>query len=58
MKLMQKLKAKTLRTFVADCPVCHKHFYGNKDHQHQVTIAGKNYRIVCETCYKKHLQTD
>ena len=37
-------------TFVADCPRCHKHFYGFHQHGVQLKINGVHYRIVCHRC--------
>lgn len=54
MKLLRKIKAKLLRTFVTGCPKCHRHFYGNEGHKHQVKIKQIHYRYVCGKCAKEH----
>lgn len=54
MKFFRKIKAALLRTFVADCPVCHNHFYGHKEHKHHVKVNNKHYRIICHKCAKEH----
>lgn len=48
--MLRKLKAWALNTFVADCPRCHKHFYGHQQHSHQVKDGHKHYRYVCGKC--------
>lgn len=53
---MRKLLAKLLGTFVADCPVCHKHFYGFHKHRSQVMINKKHYRIVCHRCVRLYVK--
>lgn len=52
MKLLRKLIAILSLTFVADCPVCHKHFYGFHNHMQQVRVNGRHYRIICHRCVK------
>jgi uncharacterized C2H2 Zn-finger protein len=49
-KLWRKIVAFLSGTFVADCPKCHKHFYGFHDYAEHVKIEKKNYRIVCHRC--------
>lgn len=49
-RFFRRLFAKLLRTFVADCPRCHQHFYGRHPHGKSVRIDGVNYRIVCHRC--------
>lgn len=51
MKLLRRLKAKLLNTFLADCPKCHKHFYGHEEYAEQIKIGHKTYRILCPTCH-------
>lgn len=50
MKKLHRFIAFINRTFVADCPVCHKHFYGHQAYETQVVINQKHYRIVCHRC--------
>lgn len=50
---IRKIIAKIMNTFVADCPVCHKHFYGFHKHQANIVLNNKNYRIVCHRCATK-----
>jgi hypothetical protein len=52
-KLFRKIRAKMSGTFVTDCPVCHKHFYGFQDYEEQVTIHHIHYRIICHECAGK-----
>lgn len=47
MRALRRLKAFLMRTFVGECPACHKHFYGHHAYKEQHKIAGKHYRIVC-----------
>lgn len=54
-KLFCKLKAFILRTFVTDCPKCHKHFYGHKRHGIQIKIDNVHYRIICDKCFNKSM---
>lgn len=54
MRSIRRLLAFFLRTFVTDCPVCHKHFYGHQAHGVNMVIQHKNYRIVCPRCSKEH----
>ena len=49
-KLIRKLRAVFNRTFVADCPACHKHFYGFNDYAEHVKLENKHYRLVCHRC--------
>lgn len=49
-KLYRQIKAKLMGTWVADCPVCHNHFYGNTNYGWQVRLKGKHYRIACPDC--------
>lgn len=51
MKLFRKIKAFLLRTFIADCPMCHRHFYGGQ-HKEHIKSNGKHYRIICGPCGK------
>lgn len=55
-KLLRRLIAFLRRTFVADCPVCHLHFFGFHAHEQQIKIEGKHYRIVCHRCAKKAIK--
>lgn len=50
MILIKKLLALLLRTFIAECPACYKHFYGFNKYKEQHKIGGKQYRIVCHRC--------
>lgn len=52
-KLLRKLIAFIRRTFVADCPKCHKHFYGFHDWIEQIMLD-KHYRYICHRCAKEH----
>lgn len=49
-KTLRRFKAKLLGTFVGDCPLCHKHFYGHKGFALQTKINGITYRIICQEC--------
>ncbi len=49
-KLFKRLIAFLRGTFVADCPVCHKHFFGYHKYGTQINIRGKHYRIICHRC--------
>lgn len=50
MRFLRKLVAFFRRTFITDCPVCHKHFYGFHTYGVHHMINGINYRIVCHRC--------
>lgn len=50
MKIHRKIVAFFRRTFVADCPHCHQHFYGFHPYEQHVTINKKPYRFVCHRC--------
>jgi len=50
MRTLRKILAFLMRTFVADCPVCHKHFYGHHRYETNKVINRKNYRIICHRC--------
>lgn len=56
MKLLRKIVAILFRTFSADCPHCHGHFYGFQGHEKNIKINGTHYRIVCLKCARKHLK--
>lgn len=58
MKLFRKVKAFIMGTFVADCPVCHKHFYGHNGYHEHVRIKHKNYRFICNKCMEKQKKED
>lgn len=49
-KILRKVRAKLNKTFLTNCPVCHRHFYGFDDYEEHVKINGKNYRIICHRC--------
>lgn len=49
-KVLRKIVSKIRRTFVTDCPVCHKHFYGFHDYDEHLKVNGVHYRIVCHRC--------
>jgi hypothetical protein len=51
-RLFRRIVAFFSFTFVADCPICHKHFYGFHKHGVQVKIRDVHYRIVCHRCVK------
>lgn len=48
-KIFRKLYASIRGTFIADCPKCHRHFYGSEGYATQVKLD-KHYRIVCLRC--------
>lgn len=52
-KLLKIMRAKLNNTFVADCPKCHKHFYGFNKFGQDIKIDGVHFRIVCHTCHKR-----
>lgn len=50
MKLLRKIRAFINRTFVTDCPHCHKHFYGFHNYKENIMVDKIHYRIVCHKC--------
>lgn len=50
LRLLIKIRALINNTFVADCPRCHKHFYGFHKYGQQIKIDGVHYRYVCHRC--------
>lgn len=53
-KFLRRLKAFARQTFVTDCPVCHKHFYGIDAYKGYTKIGSRYYRIICHRCALKH----
>lgn len=56
-KTLRLIRAFLNRTFVTDCPLCHKHFYGFHDYQINKKIDNKTYRIICHRCADKYEKT-